>query len=121
MAWSIIPNDWNIPLFGSYGWLKCLIIKKKITSDPKNIYIAKVFSSISELHSWHIFIAIFAIPPLASGLAMVSLPESPKFLMSRGRNDEALEVFKKIYSMNTGKSPDTYPVIWLFDTISTFR
>lgn len=95
--------------------------KKKITSDPKNIYIAKVFSSISELHSWHIFIAIFAIPPLASGLAMVSLPESPKFLMSRGRNDEALEVFKKIYSMNTGKSPDTYPVIWLFDTISTFR
>lgn len=63
-----------------------------------------------ELHSWHIFLALFSIPPLASGFAMAMLPESPKFLMSRGRNEEALKVFKKIYALNTGKNPESYPV-----------
>ncbi|XP_077287897.1 synaptic vesicle glycoprotein 2A-like [Arctopsyche grandis] len=81
IAWGIIPNEWSITLFGSY-----------------------------KLHSWHIFLALFSIPPLASGLAMTTLPESPKFLMSRGRNEEALKVFKKIYALNTGKDPESYPI-----------
>lgn len=38
------------------------------------------------------------------------MPESPKFLMSSGRNDEALKVFQKIYTINNGKPADTYPV-----------
>jgi len=29
----------------------------------------------------------------------------------KGRHDEALDIFKRIYSLNTGKDPDTYPVI----------
>lgn len=38
------------------------------------------------------------------------LPESPKFLMAQGRNDEALEAFKAVYAANTGNSKETYPV-----------
>lgn len=42
---------------------------------------------------------------------MVSLfPESPKFLMSRGRNSEALEIFQTVFSINTGRPKCEYPV-----------
>jgi len=30
--------------------------------------------------------------------------------MSCGRRDEALRVFRRIYSINTGKPPESYPV-----------
>lgn len=30
--------------------------------------------------------------------------------MTVGRNDDALEVFKKVYTYNTGLDPDTFPV-----------
>lgn len=39
------------------------------------------------------------------------MPESPKFLMSRGRNDEALVVFQLIYKINHKNSEgENYPV-----------
>lgn len=38
------------------------------------------------------------------------MPESPKFLMTMGRNKEALEVFQKVFSINTGKNKEEYPV-----------
>nr|CAD7617201.1 unnamed protein product [Timema genevievae] len=38
------------------------------------------------------------------------LPESPKFLLSRGDHDLALEIFRNIYHSNTGKPRETYPV-----------
>lgn len=46
---------------------------------------------------------------IVAGLLFL-LPESPKFLISSGRHDDALEVFKGIYLMNTGKSKEEYPV-----------
>jgi len=41
---------------------------------------------------------------------MCCFNESPKFLMSCGKRDEALSVFRRIYSINTGKPPESYPV-----------
>lgn len=41
---------------------------------------------------------------------MMFMPESPKFLMCCGRNEEALRVFQLIYRINKGKSADTFPV-----------
>lgn len=38
------------------------------------------------------------------------LPESPKFLLSCGRFEEALAIFRGIYVTNTGNDPSTYPV-----------
>lgn len=38
------------------------------------------------------------------------LPESPKFLLSLGRNDEALNIFRGIFVTNTGKPKELYPV-----------
>lgn len=43
------------------------------------------------------------------------MPESPKFLMTAGRNDKALSVFKKVYSFNSGAPAERFPVKQLID------
>lgn len=48
---------------------------------------------------------------------MIFLPESPKFLMTAGRNKDALNVFQKVYSKNTGKPLENYPVKTLTDEV----
>ncbi|XP_045496971.1 synaptic vesicle glycoprotein 2A-like isoform X2 [Colias croceus] len=82
LAWGILTHDWDFVLFGG----------------------------AIEIHVWNLFLLAAALVPLFTGLAFFFLPESPKFLMSRGRNEEALAIFKKIYVLNTGKSADSYPV-----------
>ncbi len=45
---------------------------------------------------WRIMLAIAALPALTLMLGMLRVPESPRWLISRGRNDEALEVLSTI-------------------------
>lgn len=61
-------------------------------------------------NSWRIFLLICAIPSLIVAILLFFLPESPKFLLSRGRSDEAIEIFKLIYCTNTGRDKEEYPV-----------
>ncbi|XP_011203932.1 synaptic vesicle glycoprotein 2B isoform X2 [Bactrocera dorsalis] len=70
---------------------------------------------VMKFHTWHVFLAITALPGLISGLVLPFFPESPKYLMAQGRNVEALATFKTIYALNTGKSKESYPVIALFE------
>lgn len=81
MAWGIFPRDWNFVLFETLN-----------------------------MHSWQFFLLVCALPSLISGLLVYVLPESPKFLMTQGRNMEALMVLQSIYHINTGKSKDSYPI-----------
>ncbi|XP_015517587.1 synaptic vesicle glycoprotein 2B isoform X1 [Neodiprion lecontei] len=85
LAWSVIPHTWEIVLL-----------------DGLFVY-----------NSWRLFLTLCGLPTLVGFMAIIFFPESPKFLMSRGQNDEALLVFRKMYTMNTGKPPETYPVISL--------
>ncbi|XP_044257208.1 synaptic vesicle glycoprotein 2B-like [Tribolium madens] len=61
-------------------------------------------------NSWRIFLLICAIPSLIVAILLFFLPESPKFLLSRGRCEEAIVIFKHIYSTNTGREKEDYPV-----------
>ncbi|XP_045483775.1 synaptic vesicle 2-related protein-like isoform X2 [Harmonia axyridis] len=61
-------------------------------------------------HSWGFYLMINAVPSLLSGIIFMFLPESPKFLMSMGRNEEALKVFQMMFKMNTGKPVEMYPI-----------
>lgn len=45
-----------------------------------------------------------------ASIAFLPFYESPKFLMTSGRNEEALRTFKQIYTINIGKPNETYPV-----------
>uniref|UniRef100_A0A336JYS3 CSON002395 protein n=1 Tax=Culicoides sonorensis TaxID=179676 RepID=A0A336JYS3_CULSO len=70
-----------------------------------------LIENIFEIHTWQVFLAICSIPPpFIAGLLVSFLPESPKFLMSRGKNDKAMEIFKRIYAINTGNDPKLYPI-----------
>ncbi|CAG9787501.1 unnamed protein product [Diatraea saccharalis] len=87
LAWAILTQDWHFFIYG-----------KEIV-----------------IHSWNLFLLATALVPLLTGFAFLCLPESPKFLMSRGRNEEALKIFRKIYSMNTGRPENEYPIMLLVE------
>uniref|UniRef100_T1GFD6 Major facilitator superfamily (MFS) profile domain-containing protein n=1 Tax=Megaselia scalaris TaxID=36166 RepID=T1GFD6_MEGSC len=82
IAWLIINQEWSffIPLIN-------------VTYKP-----------------WRLFMVVCAVPGLVCGLALFKLPESPKYLLSAGREDETLEILKDIYSMNTGNDRESFPV-----------
>ncbi|XP_037025294.1 synaptic vesicle glycoprotein 2C-like [Bradysia coprophila] len=61
-------------------------------------------------NSWRIFLVICSLPSFVVAILLVYLPESPKFLIMKGRNEEALNIFRGIFVTNTGKSRDIYPV-----------
>ncbi|XP_018335045.1 synaptic vesicle glycoprotein 2B [Agrilus planipennis] len=61
-------------------------------------------------NSWRIFLFICSLPSFIVAALLLFLPESPKFLLSRGRTDEALSIFRRIYKMNTGNPKESYPV-----------
>lgn len=82
LAWFVIPQPWLITFWNG----------------------AFVYNS------WRMFLSLCGIPTLIGVMCLSFFPESPKFLMTQNRNEDALEIFKKIYSMNTGLSKDNYPV-----------
>lgn len=61
-------------------------------------------------NSWRIFLLICAFPSFLVGVLLFFLPESPKFLLSCGRTEEAIEIFRNIYKLNTGKEKNSYPI-----------
>nr|CAH7721801.1 unnamed protein product [Callosobruchus chinensis] len=61
-------------------------------------------------NSWRIFLLICAVPSFIVAALLCFLPESPKFLLSQGRSEEAIAIFRHIYHINTGNSAEDYPV-----------
>lgn len=53
---------------------------------------------------------IYASFFLVFGALLFLGPESPKFLVTQDKYDEALSVLQDIYAGNKGKRPDEYPV-----------
>lgn len=91
LAWLIIPQPWSLVLF-----------------DGAFVY-----------NSWRIYLTVCALPTLIGVVFLFFFPESPKFLMSQGRNEEALNVFRKMYTMNTGHPPESYPIQSLENELNT--
>jgi len=81
MAWAIIPNE--------IGW-----------TDREGFL----------FNSWRIFVAVSALPSFLVAIALMFMPESPRFLLCKGREEETLSVLRDIYFTNTGKDRATYPV-----------
>jgi len=60
---------------------------------------------------WRLFILACGLPSLVCGLTIIFLPESPKFTFSQGDEEGTLEIFKKIYYLNTGdQNYDVYKI-----------
>ncbi|XP_026752054.2 synaptic vesicle glycoprotein 2B-like [Galleria mellonella] len=80
LAWGILPLDFRVD-FGAY-----------------------------EFRSWRLLCIAYACFFFLSTFLLSFGPESPKYLVSQGKHDEALKVLQIMYAENKGKSPDTYPV-----------
>ncbi|KAL4702819.1 hypothetical protein ACJJTC_003977 [Scirpophaga incertulas] len=80
ISWLILPMDFNIPM----GF---------ITYRP-----------------WRLLMMLCALPYAVGAILLTLAPESPKFLNAVGRQDECLEVVKKIYGNNQWILKQTFPV-----------
>ncbi|XP_053972712.1 synaptic vesicle 2-related protein-like [Hylaeus volcanicus] len=87
LGWLVVPQPWSIVIWNG----------------------AFVFNS------WRIYLSLCGVPTLLGTVFLFLFPESPKFLMSRGRNEEAMKVFKMIYKLNTGRPANEYPILDLAD------
>lgn len=61
-------------------------------------------------NSWRIFLLVCSIPSFIVAFLLFYLPESPKYLLSRGKYDKAMSVFQGIFATNTGKPREEYAV-----------
>uniref|UniRef100_A0A0K8TPB6 Putative synaptic vesicle protein n=1 Tax=Tabanus bromius TaxID=304241 RepID=A0A0K8TPB6_TABBR len=61
-------------------------------------------------NSWRIFLVVCSLPSFLVAILLFYLPESPKFLLSQGKQDKALAIFRGIYVTNTRKPCEYYPV-----------
>lgn len=104
-AWGIFQTTINIKLFN----LSKLPLCRKSSSKIKTLFL--------DIYNWNVFLFLCALPSLVSGTAIIFMPESPKFLMSMGANDKAMEVFRKVYTLNTGNPIDSYPIKSLVDEL----
>ncbi|VVD02087.1 unnamed protein product [Leptidea sinapis] len=76
---------------------------------PQKIHFV-ILKGYFELRSWNIYIYVCSIWSLIAAILYYTIPESPKFLLSQGRNKEALDVLKKIYRENTGNYEDSFQI-----------
>ncbi|CRL02157.1 CLUMA_CG015079, isoform A [Clunio marinus] len=96
---SFMAAFWTIGnlLVASMAWL---IIPTEIGFESKDF----------AYNSWRIFLVLCSVPSFIVAVLLMYLPESPKFLLSCGRFEEAMAIFRGIYVTNTGKDPSQYPV-----------
>ncbi|KAF6206270.1 hypothetical protein GE061_017499 [Apolygus lucorum] len=59
---------------------------------------------------WRAVLLLSGVPSFFGGLAFLTLRESPKYLLSKGLQDETVETLKYAYSMNTGHDKEDFPV-----------
>lgn len=81
IAYFIIPNNWEFILFDTFL-----------------------------INSWRIFLMLSTLPSLTGAFLVYFMPETPKFLMTHGRTEEAMRVFQTMYAWNTGHARESYPV-----------
>lgn len=53
---------------------------------------------------WRLFLLICGLPGLLSYVALIFLPESPKFMLSQGKQAETIAIIEQINRWNNGKS-----------------
>ena len=63
------------------------------------------------IHSWRIFVILCTIPAFTSSILSLLMPESPRYLLVKGKKEKSLKVLKLIYRINKFKPKSTtYPV-----------
>lgn len=51
---------------------------------------------------WRMFMVVCGLPSLLCFLALLKIPESPKFVLSQGKQDETIAILQRIHRINNG-------------------
>uniref|UniRef100_A0A1A8KJH8 Major facilitator superfamily (MFS) profile domain-containing protein n=2 Tax=Nothobranchius kuhntae TaxID=321403 RepID=A0A1A8KJH8_NOTKU len=80
LAWLVIPRTW-----------------------------AHVSLGTLDFQSWRLFVVFCSVPSITSAVIFkLLMPESPKFLLEAGRENEAIRVFRLMFELNMKKSGKTF-------------
>ncbi|KAL0881098.1 hypothetical protein ABMA27_002221 [Loxostege sticticalis] len=79
-AWAILPADFSTD-FGAYNF-----------------------------RPWRLLCVVYSSLFILTACLMMFGPESPKYLVSQGRHEEALRVLQVMYASNKRKSPEDFPI-----------
>lgn len=93
-------------IFFTIAWLLLPTISYIIL--PLNVRISLAF--LPDFTQWRLLLFILGLPEIVTFFWLTRLPESPKFLESRGERKEALDILAKMYALNNGKEVEDYPV-----------
>ncbi|CAH2085866.1 unnamed protein product [Euphydryas editha] len=63
---------------------------------------------------WRLLLQVISLPGIIGAIGMMFVLESPKFLLSKGREESSIEVLKVISKWNTGLSKKSFPVESIF-------
>lgn len=58
--------------------------------------------------TWRLLLIIHAIPTAISSIGLILVPESPKFLLDKGRPEECLQTLREIHAINTKNTAEIY-------------
>src|ERR687894_692598 len=72
------------------------IVVGQLSAFVVNAIIGNVFGNVVGI--WRIMFAVCALPAIALFFGMLRMPESPRWLVEKGRDDEALTVLKTVRS-----------------------
>ena len=56
------------------------------------------------------FVILNAVPSIVTAAVLFFLPESPKFLFANTKEEEAVQVLRRMFALNTGRNVEEYPV-----------
>lgn len=73
-----------------------------------NLFSVMAYIVLNLTTSWRILLFVFLFPSILGFIGLLFLPESPKFLLAQGRQQESIEVLQKIYHLNSGNPSSSY-------------
>jgi MFS family permease len=59
---------------------------------------------------WRLYLLLLGVPSLLCAMVLLFLPESPKYVFSKGNEEGALKILKRIYRMNNGGDDSDFTV-----------
>lgn len=71
-------------------------------------------------NSWNLFVVVCSLPAILLGLWLFWFPESPKFLVECGEYDQALDILRDMFTINTGQDSMAYPVSKIYFLCNPF-
>ncbi|XP_025423749.1 synaptic vesicle glycoprotein 2C-like isoform X3 [Sipha flava] len=73
----------------------------------------RIESGFFLFRSWNLFVIICSLPSIITTCLLMLLPESPKYLLVKGKHEETLDCLRFVHRWNNKKTDQSFPVISL--------